>query len=198
MPLKVFKSCAKIGAALLLGTLSLSAQVSSSPLALASPSALWPKALVPGVTHTVRPNDPAAVVSRYADMLGVGTTSLANSGLYRFIDEWYGVRYRFGGTSKSGIDCSAFVRELYSKVFGMSLVRTAMQQAASCCRLFTGNDLKEGDLVFFKVGTSRISHVGVYLTNDKFVHASSSRGVMISSLGDKYWKQYYAGGGRML
>jgi lipoprotein Spr len=57
--------------------------------------------------------------------------------------------------------------------------------------------MREGDLVFFKIGQNTVSHVGVYLTNDRFVHASTSSGVMISDLKEPYWKKYYAGGGRM-
>ena len=57
--------------------------------------------------------------------------------------------------------------------------------------------MKEGDLVFFKIGQSTVSHVGVYLANDRFVHASTSSGVMISDLNEAYWKKYYAGGGRI-
>lgn len=58
-------------------------------------------------------------------------------------------------------------------------------------------DLREGDLVFFRIHHRRISHVGIYLENDKFVHASTSAGVMISDLNEPYWKRYFAGAGRL-
>lgn len=115
--------------------------------------------------------------------------------LYTFIEDWYGTPYRFGGTTRSGIDCSAFTRQLYGDVYNMPLLRTSKEQFSSV--LFVPKEeLQEGDLVFFKIHSKRISHVGVYLYDGKFVHASVSQGVVISDLGDAYWTRYYAGGGR--
>ncbi len=119
-----------------------------------------------------------------------------NQSLYSFIEEWYGVPYRFGGTNKSGIDCSAFVRQLYGDVYNKGLLRTSIEQFATALYL-RRDELKEGDLVFFKIHGRRISHVGVYLYEGKFVHASVSQGVVISDLADAYWTRYYAGGGRI-
>lgn len=137
-----------------------------------------------------------SLLSKYAGILGVVPQAIKNFSLYCFIDEWYGVRYRLGGTSKTGIDCSAFVQRLYEDVFGVNLVRTALQQFKNCHMVFDMDSLKEGDLVFFHTNRrKRISHVGIYLRNNYFVHASSSQGVMISSLNDDYWSRYYAGAG---
>jgi len=133
-----------------------------------------------------------------AAALSILPGQLTNAALAKFITDWYGTRYRFGGTNKSGIDCSAFVQKLYDHVFGVSLVRTAIEQARTSCSLCTTDELKEGDLVFFKTRGSQISHVGVYLMNRFFVHSASSKGVMISSLDDKYWKGRFAGAGRVL
>ncbi|WP_118952402.1 C40 family peptidase [Taibaiella helva] len=119
-----------------------------------------------------------------------------NKSLYTFIEEWYGTPYRFGGTSKTGIDCSAFTRQLYEDVYSLDLFRTSIEQFASALSV-RKDELKEGDLVFFKIHGKRISHVGVYLYDGKFVHASVSQGVVISDLGDAYWTRYYAGAGRM-
>jgi len=119
-----------------------------------------------------------------------------NISLYSFIEEWYGTPYRFGGTSKNGIDCSAFVRQLYGDVYNLGLLRTSIEQFATTM-FINKEELKEGDLVFFKIHSKRISHVGVYLSEGKFVHASVSQGVVISDLSDKYWIRYYAGGGRV-
>jgi lipoprotein Spr len=118
-----------------------------------------------------------------------------NKSLYTFIEEWYGTPYRFGGTGKSGIDCSAFTRELYGDVYNMELLRTSIEQFSSSS-FIPKEELKEGDLVFFKIHSKRISHVGVYLYDGKFVHASVSQGVVISDLSDSYWVRYYAGAGR--
>lgn len=117
--------------------------------------------------------------------------------LSEFIQQWYGVPYRLGGTTKLGIDCSAFVQQLYGKVYDLELLRTASQQFSTCKHVSDWRGLKEGDLVFFKIRTRRISHVGVYLGDGKFVHASLSQGVMISDLTDTYWTRYFAGGGKV-
>jgi lipoprotein Spr len=122
---------------------------------------------------------------------------ISNVMLYRFIDEWYGVKYRMGGTTKKGVDCSAFVQHLYQYVFGYNILRTACLQFKESKKI-AKDDLKEGDLVFFKVGTSRISHVGVYLRNNFFVHSASSKGVSIANLSNAYWSRYFAGGGRIV
>lgn len=119
-----------------------------------------------------------------------------NKSLYTFIEEWYGTPYRFGGTNRNGIDCSAFTRQLYGDVYNMDLLRTSIEQFSSAYTI-RKEDLKEGDLVFFKIHGKRISHVGVYLYDGKFVHASVSQGVVISDLSDAYWTRYYAGAGRM-
>lgn len=134
---------------------------------------------------------------KYANMLGVLPQVITNDMLYSFIDEWYGTRYRLGGTDKKGIDCSAFVQRLYERVFNVNILRTAAEQFSFCNSVFNKDDLREGDLVFFNIKTKRISHVGIYLMNSFFVHSSSSHGVMISSLNDKYWQRYFAGAGRV-
>lgn len=139
-----------------------------------------------------------AIQIKYSSLLSVLPRAIKNIPVYNFINEWYGVRYRLGGNDKQGIDCSAFVQRFYEQVFGINLVRTAFQQFNKSNLLWDNEDLKEGDLVFFRVHSSRISHVGIYLMNNCFVHASSSQGVMISSLNDKYWQKYFACGGRVL
>lgn len=138
------------------------------------------------------------VKEKYADVLEVLPSQISNVMLYRFIDEWYGVKYRMGGTSKKGIDCSAFVQTLYQYVFGFNLLRTAGMQFGESKYIKSISDLREGDLVFFRINTSRISHVGVYLKNNFFVHSASSKGVSIANLTSEYWNKYYAGGGRIM
>ena len=135
---------------------------------------------------------------RFADMMKVTPQILTNTHLYKFIDSWLGTPYRLGGTTRKGIDCSAFVQQLYTNVFGTSLVRTAFEQFGMAHRLFNDDSLKEGDLVFFRTVSSRISHVGVYITNNFFVHSCTSKGVTVSSLDEKYWSKTYAGAGRIM
>jgi lipoprotein Spr len=141
--------------------------------------------------------DPRELKRKYADILGVKTKELDNTSLYQFVDRWYGTNYRLGGQDKEGIDCSGFAQKLYGEVYGVDLLRTAMEQFSSCKRVKKLADAEEGDLVFFHIRSKRITHVGVYLANNYFVHSSTSGGVVISNLNEDYWKKYYAGMGRV-
>jgi cell wall-associated NlpC family hydrolase len=115
--------------------------------------------------------------------------------LLEFVDDWYGTRYRMGGTTKSGVDCSAFTQAIYLSAFAVSLPRTAREQYRAS-RIISATELKEGDLVFFNT-TGGVSHVGIYLQNNKFVHASSKLGVTISDMFDPYYIKHYIGAGRI-
>jgi len=110
-----------------------------------------------------------------------------------------GVKYRYGGSSPhKGFDCSGLVQYSH-KLSGINLPRTTGQQY-KVSRPISRRYLKAGDLVFFKIAISRVvSHVGIYLGNNKFIHApSSGKRVKISSLKEKYWKKHYMGAGRIL
>ena len=101
---------------------------------------------------------------------------------------WKGTPHQWGGTTRSGIDCSALVQTLYRDVAGVQLPRTTRAQVRTGERVRKRN-LQPGDLVFFHLDKSR--HVGVYLGERRFVHASSSHGVMTSSLTESYWASRY-------
>jgi lipoprotein Spr len=131
---------------------------------------------------------------KYAIMLDTEVEQVAVNQLYQHIDEWWGTRYQYGGSTKNGIDCSAFSQLLYNGHFGISLPRTAREQYEVTMRI-NREDLKEGDLVFFNT-RGGVSHVGVYLQNNKFTHSATSGGVMISDLDDAYWAKRYLGAGR--
>lgn len=150
---------------------------------------------------------------KYSKILDVPVEQLTNKALYQFIDEWEGTPYLLGGETKDGIDCSSFTQLLNVKAFDRYIERTAEKQHESkYTDKFTGKEyLKEGDLIFF-VGVGEdtdqlnptITHVGVYLHNNKFVHSTSSSktegksGVKISDLTDRYWKiRYYESGRRI-
>ncbi len=167
----------------------------------------------PKVTYIVKQTRPAVVEKpvaeetstketnilfrKYAEMLEVKPKEIENVTLYSFIDKWYGADYKMGGCDISGIDCSGFAQKLYSDVFGVDLLRTSMEQFKNCKRIKFSRDAEESDLIFFHVRGKRISHVGVYLINDYFVHASTTSGVMISNLNEEYWRRTYAGIGRI-
>lgn len=105
-----------------------------------------------------------------------------------FID-WKGTPYRLGGNSKQGIDCSAFVQNVYRASFNITLPRTTEVQAQQGYLVYR-DQLQVGDLLFFKTGW-RTRHVGIYIGNEAFIHASTSQGVISSSLKNVYWKQKY-------
>lgn len=131
---------------------------------------------------------------KFALLLDAEVETLENLQLLRLMDEWLDTRYRLGGTSKEGIDCSALMQVVYSAVYGKTLPRTSREQYNLSTRI-AAEELKEGDLVFFGTGGD-VSHVGFYLRNNKFFHASSS-GVMVSDLGEDYWSRRYLGAGRV-
>ena len=104
-------------------------------------------------------------------------------------DRWMGTPYRFGGVSRKGIDCSGLVMQMYNKLFDIRLPRSTRKQARVGVAVNRGQ-WRPGDLVFFRP-PQRARHVGIYLGGGEFVHTSSSRGVMISHMDEKYWYTSY-------
>ncbi|MFO6422252.1 NlpC/P60 family protein [Motilimonas sp. KMU-193] len=104
-------------------------------------------------------------------------------------EQWQGVPYRLGGTSTKGVDCSGYVQRVYQDSFDAILPRTTTQQA-QLGRQIKRSELTTGDLVFFRI-SRRTQHVGVYLKDGQFLHASTSKGVIISQLDNPYWKKRY-------
>lgn len=103
--------------------------------------------------------------------------------------QWKGTRYHWGGTTQRGVDCSSLMQHIFDESLHQKLPRTTFQQIKNG-RQVDKEELKPGDLVFFKT-TPGVRHVGVYLGNSQFMHASTSKGVTISSLVEKYWTQHY-------
>lgn len=136
----------------------------------------------------------SALQLKYGILLNIEVELIKNITLYRAIDEWYGTPYRYGGCTKSGVDCSAFVQAIYTALFGIMIPRTAREQYGVSQQI-KREELQEGDLVFFNT-TGGVSHVGMYLQNNKFVHAGSS-GVTISDLFEDYWMKRLIGVGRI-
>jgi hypothetical protein len=134
---------------------------------------------------------------KYAIMLDANVEKLNNLSLLKLIDEWWGTSYCMGGSSKSCIDCSAFTQMIMQNIYNVNIPRNSQEQY-NFSKHIGMEDLNEGDLVFFGTGGKDVSHVGIYLLNNKFVHAATSGGVMVSDLNDSYWKGRYTGGGRVL
>ncbi|QYK07040.1 C40 family peptidase [Shewanella zhangzhouensis] len=114
---------------------------------------------------------------------------LSQARLLAFYSEWQGVPYRLGGMNKRGVDCSAFSFLVYRDLAGLSLPRTVEDQLALGRRV-SEDEIQSGDLVFFKTGWT-LWHVGVSLGDRRFVHASTSQGVIISTLDNGYWQQKF-------
>ena len=110
--------------------------------------------------------------------------------------DYLGVPYVFGGTSPYGFDCSGYVQYVFANA-GISLPRTADVQYEVGMPIST-TELVPGDLVFFSTYTWGASHVGIYLGDNSFIHASSSRGISVDSLGSSYWSSHYIGARRIL
>ncbi|MEJ7681836.1 MAG: NlpC/P60 family protein [Segetibacter sp.] len=109
-----------------------------------------------------------------------------------------GYQLLYGGSTRDCIDCSAFTQMMMQNVYNVNIPRTAREQYNSGKQINL-EDLNEGDLVFFNTnGGQDITHVGIYLFNNKFVHAATSNGVMVSDLNDIYWKPRYRGAGRYI
>ena len=132
---------------------------------------------------------------KYSVLLNTPAEEVKNTKMFGFIDDWYGTPYRLGGTTKKGVDCSAFSQFLFAAVYGLSIPRTAREQYSLTSRI-SRTQLKEGDLVFFNT-RGGVSHVGIYLQNNKFVHASTSGGVTISDIFEEYWARKFIGVGRL-
>ena len=133
---------------------------------------------------------------QFSKLLNCEIESLPDPAMYKTIYEWLGVPYKYSGDCKDGIDCSGFVCMLYKESFGITLSQSAAEIYKDVKPL-KKSALKEGDLVFFKIKKKKVSHVGVYVGNNKFAHASVQSGVIISDLDEPYYKKYFYKGGRV-
>lgn len=141
-----------------------------------------------------------SIQMKYAKYMNVKPAAITNLRLYRFVNEWEGTKYVWGGTGKTGIDCSAFIKELLASVYSVTMPRTSLQQfyTKDIVAYPTLEFLAEGDLVFFREpGQDTVSHVGLYLQNDWFINAEKTKGVKISNIKTTYWKQRLFAGGRV-
>ena len=173
--------------------LALAAPLLLATTAAATPStAAWTTASVAPLADapdTAALADTVLTVSLSESAAAAETRHAAMSSLLR--DEaprWIGIPYRWGGTTRRGIDCSAFVQQYMRSVLDLDLSRTTAAQRYHGVHVSRA-DLVPGDLVFFRRRSTR--HVGVYLGDNEFIHASSSRGVTISKMSNTYWNRHY-------
>lgn len=137
-------------------------------------------------TKAAEPRRPEASADKISGDRAVGDIGQR---IRSVVEAWKGVPYRMGGTDRSGIDCSAFVRGLYRDVFGCAMPRTSREQATMGREVARG-DLSPGDLVFFRI-SERTRHVGAYLGEGEFGHASTSKGPVVSRLASSYWDERF-------
>ena len=155
--------------------------------------------VAPANTQTLLYDAALSLPNKYANLLGVAPTELNNTLLLSQMEKWFGTQYCFGGSTDSCIDCSSFTQVILRDVYNVKIPRNSQQQFDASTKIEVEN-LKEGDLVFFNTVSASmvITHVGVYVCNNKFVHASTSKGVTINDLSEKYFAKAYRGAGRFI
>lgn len=142
----------------------------------------------PAVTHTKPRQD--TTISRK-------DVNKARASVINEAKNWLGTKYIYGGHSKAGTDCSGMIMEIFLKVINLKMPRSAWEQQ-EFCEIISFNSLQPGDLVFFSPGGKyRVSHVGIFIGNNEMIHASASRGVIISNLNENYFKRNYHSAGKV-
>lgn len=166
-------------------------QLNNEPAGQSTPQGLAGITMLPASSST---EQLSSIQFKYAVLMNREAELISNRALYGFIDDWWGTRYRYGGNSRKGIDCSAFSSRLFQQVYGIDLPRTAREQYR-LCQSVSREEMKEGDLLFFNT-RGGVSHVGVYLGDGYFVHSSTNQGVVISNLSEEYYQNRLIGAGR--
>lgn len=147
-------------------------------------------------TKKSKPRAPKQEIHQFYSNLNLSPDSAATPYLFYQVHDWIGTRYKFAGRTKSGIDCSGFVATMYKNAYCVQL-SGGSRDLWPAVQPVEKADLKEGDILFFKIKKGQISHVGVYLGNNKFAHASVHSGVIVSDLNEDYYKKYFFKGGRI-
>lgn len=135
-------------------------------------------------------------VRNFYSKYGLNPDSAVSPLLYSQVHDWIGTRYHYAGHTKKGIDCSGFVAEMYRQSYGLFICGGA-RDLYTLVDTVGKKQLNEGDILFFKIRKGQVSHVGIYLGNNKFAHASVHSGVVISDLDEDYYRKYYFTAGRL-
>lgn len=129
-------------------------------------------------------------IHKYEEKLGISLPETSNIEFIKVIVPWLGSPYKYGGNSINGTDCSGFVSSIYSSFFKIELDRTSLLIYQNA-RKINKSQVKEGDLVFFKTDGKKVSHVGITITPNHFIHASSKKGVVVNSLNEPYYSKNF-------
>lgn len=139
----------------------------------------------------------SAFYKRHSRKLGLQLDYNEDKTLLETVTKWLGTPYSYGSSSKRGTDCSGFVTRIYSDVYGIDLSRSSRSMFDDVTRI-RKDSIRTGDLVFFRRGPRQpIFHVGIYLKDNKFVHSATNGGVMVSSLKEPFYRNYYYAAGRV-
>ena len=135
--------------------------------------------------------------NNYSKKFGYQLAGNEDKNFIETVETWLGVPYKYGGCSREGTDCSCFVYTFYKEFYNIVLPRKSEDMQLQS-KVISENNYKTGDLIFFKINSEKISHVGIYISNRHFVHASTSKGVMINCLDENYYKIYFYKCGRII
>ncbi|MEO5641686.1 MAG: NlpC/P60 family protein [Bacteroidia bacterium] len=135
-------------------------------------------------------------VHLFYNHFGLNMDSAVTPQLFLTVFDWVGTKYKYASNCKTGIDCSGFVSEMYRQVYCKEISGGSKELITEVDTVAKAN-LKEGDILFFKIKKGQISHVAIYLGNNKFAHASVHGGVMVNDLDEEYYKKYFYCGGRI-
>ena len=148
----------------------------------------------PKETSHLKTESSGTEISKYARTLGIPLPAGINQNYIAAISEWVGVPYKYGGNSRSGTDCSGLVQSVYMKVFNKVVDHNSLALFNKAKSIGRGK-VVEGDLLFFKINGNKISHVGMHVTESYFIHASTKKGVVISSIAEPYYRDALSGYG---
>lgn len=149
------------------------------------------------ISYSLRSQSIDSITYHYLCEKDIEVNNSDNSYLYNELMKWIDTPYRYAGNSLKGIDCSGLTKKIYEEVYNSNLSGGSANIYKQITPIENKADLCEGDLVFFKIKKNQISHIGIFLKDGNFVHASVRLGVIISNLSEEYYQKHYFSGGRI-